>query len=144
MSDTTEVLACVAQGAALLDSRRPGVYEINLVFQTLLESAQFQHVLKRSMDYSPKPTARWAFSPRTRILNDAVAPILSIISDYYNENCFEEAHSENFSADVDNTTFVLEVRKFPGERDSFGWLSGVHEITLHRNGDKFQFIATWG
>ena len=70
----------------------------------------------------------WSFSPESEILRCAFRPLVDVFESWANDRCFELASSHRHEFDFGDCKVAM--RRYPGDRDSFGWLVGVHTFTV--------------
>ena len=89
----------------------------------------------------------WEWTPRQLATRALFPKTVDAGSDYGNENCHDLASVKAITEDqaLNDPSLSFQYLRYAGERDSFGWLSGVEEYSLYYGGVKsFQLIWAWG
>ena len=114
----------------------------SLCWEFRFELSKIAHYL---LDFEPED--EFDFEPMSRVLRFVCAPMIEDFESWANENCYELA-----STSVRTWKFVnkdVVVRRYAGDKDSFGWLVGCHDFTavVYRPDNeplKFTVSVAWG
>lgn len=82
----------------------------------------------------------WSFSVKEKAIRSLFPKTVSVIEDYGNENCHRLASARTFDTEIG-----VVYQRYPGDRDSFGWLVGVEKLSFRIDETRsFRLISSWG
>ena len=93
--------------------------------------------------YSDEFEDQWSFSPKETASRHLFADFVSRWESWFNDNCFDQAWSRSEHYTLDKR-YSGHIQIYPGDRDSFGWLSGVTKLTIENGKDSVTLMFTWG